>query len=90
MSSLEIASYPVLVIRLETMISASLYVESCQVQPGLGNVLLLKQVVGDLSGHELVHELHGSRHQAPHHLVNHLGLVQHVGVEEPIPVKRRE
>ena len=67
------------------MVSASLNVERCQVQTRLGDVLLLEQVVGDLSGHELVHELHGGRHQPPHHLVNHLGLIQHVRVEESVP-----
>ena len=85
---LEVARHPVLVVGLEAVISASLNVESCQIKPGFRNVLLLEQVVGDLARHELVHKLHRGGHQTPHHLVNHLGLVQHVGVEESIPVHK--
>ena len=84
-SSFQVTRHPVFIVRLETMISASLDIESSQVEARLGNILLLKQVIGDLTRHELVHELHGGGHQTSHHLVNHLGLIQHVRIEEPVP-----
>ena len=86
MGPLEVTSHSVFVVGLEAVISASLNVECRKVQPGFRNVLLLEQMVGDLSRHELIHELHRGGNQAPHHLVNHLGLVQHVGIKKSVPI----
>lgn len=84
MSSLEVTGHTVLVVRLETVVSTALDVESGKIQAGLRDGLFLKEMVGDFARHELILVFHGGGHEASHHLVDHVVLEKHVGVEETV------
>ncbi len=53
------------------MVSTPLNVEGCQVEARVGGLLLLKQVVGDLVGYELVQSLHGGGRHTTDQVIQH-------------------
>ena len=80
----QVTNGSVVVVARDAMISGPLYVESSQVQTREGNVFVLKQMVGDLGGHELVQSLHGGCGHSPDQLIQHARLIQLVRVEEEL------
>ena len=57
-------------------------VERGEVDAGVRDAAVLKQVVGDLAGDELVQVLHGRGHKAAYDLVHHVRLPKSKGVRQ--------
>ena len=64
----QFTSHAIFVVGPQSVIAASLDVESGQIEAGERNSLLFEQVIGDFAGDELILILHRSGDQSTHHL----------------------